>query len=462
MLTYDLSERGSLPIYEYLARRIRDDVLSGELPAGERLPSKRALAEHLGVSVVTVEAAYAQLEAEGCLLARPRRGYFVAEAARGPRSAPPQPRAASPEEERPWALDLRGSRVDTSHFPVAAWARLTRQVLSDGGGALLSPVPHQGLRPLRQAISDFLAGYKGMSAPPENIVVGAGAEFMYILLAQLLGPGAAIAVEDPGYPKIRQVYSRSGALCRPLPLDGGGVSLDTLRASGALALHISPSHQFPTGLVTPMPRRQALLRWARETGGYIIEDDYDSELRFSGRPLPTLQSIDPAGRVVYMNTFSQTISPSMRIGYLVLPPELMARWRRELGFYSCAVPALEQHVLSRFLAGGHYERHLARMRKEYRSLRSEVLSAFRGSPFARRISIDERGAGLHFLLHLDTDMSDAELRERAASLGVHLAFLSDYAAAHSAPEHTLVISYAALSRAQLPEAMELLSRVLEG
>lgn len=459
MLTYDLSERGSTPIYEYLARRIREAVLTGELPAGERLPSKRALAEHLGISVITVEAAYAQLEAEGCILASPRRGYFVAEAALGPRVSAPEAPPAPFAEPRHWELDLRGSRVDTSRFPVAAWARLTRQVLSEGGSALLSPVPHQGLRPLREAISAFLAGYKGMSAPPERIVVGAGAEFMYIMLAQLMGLGAAVAVEDPGYPKIRQVYSRSGARCIPLPLDGGGVSPEALRASPARSLHISPSHQFPTGLVTPVPRRQALLRWAEETGGYIIEDDYDSELRFSGKPLPTLQSIDGAGRVVYMNTFSQTISPSMRIGYMVLPPELMDRWLRELDFYSCAVPALEQHVLARFLSGGHYERHLARMRKEYRSLRSDVLSAFRSSPFAGRIEIVERGSGLHFLLRLDTDLPDSELRYRADAEGVRLAFLSDYSAAHPAPEHTLVISYAGLSREQLPRAMELLDRV---
>ena len=460
MLTYDLSARGALPMYEYLAARIREDVLSGALPAGEKLPSRRALSEHLGVSVITVEAAYAQLEAEGCVVARPRRGYFVAEAAEGQRTrrAAPKPRQA--REGARWRLDLRGSRVDPSSFPAAAWARLARQPLRQDSRALLSAVPHEGFPELRQAIADYLAGYKGMDVPPERIVIGAGAEFMYIMLAQLLGPGARIAVEDPGYPKIRQVYSRSGAKCLPLALSSSGIEPEALYDSGARAVHISPSHQFPTGLITPVPRRQALLRWAGEAGGYIIEDDYDSELRFTGKPLPTLQSIDGAGRVIYMNTFSQTISPSMRLAYMALPEELMERWRRELGFYSCTVPALEQQVLARFLAGGEYERHLSRMRKEYRARRAEVLSAFRSAPFADRIEIVERGAGLHFLLRLDTQMTDAELRSRAEGLGVRLGFLSDYCAEpREESGHTLVISYAGLGSGKLDEAVGLLSEV---
>ena len=224
--------------------------------------------------------------------------------------------------------------------------------------------------------------------------------------------------------------------------------------------HLSPSHHYPTGLVTPIARRQALLRWAEEVDGFIIEDDYDSEFRFSGRPLPTLQSIDRSGRVLYMNTFSQTISPSMRVGFVVLPPRLLERYRRELDFYACTVPALEQHVLARFLSGGYYEQHLSRMRKEYRQRRCAVLAAFRAGPFAHRITISEQGAGLHFLLRLDTDRSDEELRQRAEALGVRLGFLSEYAAVPSeAYAHTLVINYAGLDEARLPQAVELLGEV---
>ncbi len=455
MLTYDLEARGSLPLYEYLYRRIRDDILSGKLAAGERLPSKRALAEHLRVSVVTVEGAYRQLEAEGWAEARPRRGFFAARvdrrlpAAEGPVLSPEEP-------PRPWRLDLKSGRRDPACFPSALWARLTRQVLSEGEH--LASVPPQGLPALREAIARDLRDFRGMAVSPEQVVVGAGAEYLYLLLAQLLGREAVFALEDPGYPKIRQVYGKWGAACRPIPLDGQGMALEPLYASGAAAVHLSPAHHYPTGIVTPIARRQALLRWAEEADGVIIEDDYDSEFRFAGRPIPTLQSIDSRGRVVYMNTFSQTISPSMRVGFMVLPPRLLERWRRELGFYASAVPALEQQVLARFLGGGGYEQHLSRTRKKYRLLREAVLERFRRCPFAA--SVTDRGAGLHFLLRLNTEESDEALRQRAEGLGVRLAFLSEYAAVPNPTyDHTLVVNYAGLDAGHLAEAEELLAEV---
>ena len=202
------------------------------------------------------------------------------------------------------------------------------------------------------------------------------------------------------------------------------------------------------------------MRWAEETDGIIIEDDYDSELRFTGRPIPPLQSIDNQGRVIYLNTFSQTIAPSMRMGFLILPPRLLEQYRRELDFYACTVPATEQYILARFLSGGYYEQHLSRMRNEYRSRRAAVLEAFRGSGFAHHIQISEQGAGLHFLLRLDTNRTDRAIRERAASLGVRLGFLSEYTAwPDPAFDHTLVINYAALETDCLPASMALLEQV---
>lgn len=459
MLTYSLEERGGEPLYGYLYRRIREDILAGAPAGGEKLPSKRALAEHLRVSVITVEAAYRQLEAEGYLRAEPRRGYFVASVKRADAPAPP-PSVPSAPAERTWLLDLKTNRVDASRFPFAVWSRLARRVLSEEGERLLRPVPHSGLPELRQAVADDLRAYRGLAASPEQIVVGAGSEYLYLLLVQLLGRECAFAVEDPCYPRIAQVYRSSGAECRPVPLDGRGMSLSGLERSGAAAAHISPSHQYPTGQVMPISRRQELLGWAERTGGWIIEDDYDSEFRFAGRPIPPLRGIDRAGRVIYLNTFSQTISPSMRVGYLVLPPELVERWRRQLGFYTCPVPSTEQFVLARFLASGAYERHLARMRGEYRLRRAAVLDAFRKSPFARRIAITEHGAGLHFLMRLETARSDGELRTRAEAMGVRLGFLSEYAAVPDpAYAHTLVVNYASLEPERLPEAIALLARV---
>ena len=459
MLTYSMEDRGGLPLYEYLYQRIRADILEGALATGERLPSKRALAEHLRVSVITVENAYQQLEAEGYVHTLPKRGFFVSPVDRVPAAAVPA--AIAPEPAAPvWRLDLSRNQADTSRFPVATWARLTRQVLSEG--VFLAPVPHQGLLALRQAIADDLRDFKGMAVLPEQIVIGAGAEYLYLLLAQLLAPdgNAVFAVEDPGYPKIRQVYGKCGVRCRPVPLDRKGMDLEALTASGAAVAHISPAHHYPTGIITTIGRRQALLRWAEEQGAIIIEDDYDSEFRFAGRPIPALQSIDTGGRVIYMNTFSQTISPSMRIGFMVLPPRLLEVYRRELGFYACTVPVLDQHVLARFLSGGYYEQHLSRMRKEYRARRDAVLAAFQASPFADRVKFSEQGAGLHFLLRLDTSLDDEALRRKAEGLGVRLAFLSEYAAVPQENYgHTLVVNYGGLEPEQLEATTALLAEI---
>jgi len=459
MLTYVMEDRGGMPLYEYLYRCIRQDILGGTLVQGEKLPSKRALAEHLQVSVITVEGAYQQLVAEGYVHPRSRRGYFVAQVER---LMPPDisiPAVVRPETPV-WRVDLRSNQVDESRFPAAIWARLTRQVLAEHRDDFLAPVPHQGLYELRRAIAQDLRAYRGMTVSPEQIVIGAGAEYLYILLAQLLGKGMVFALEDPGYPKIGQVYEKCGVCCRHIPLDQQGMDMECLRASGAGVVHISPTHQYPTGLITSIGRRQELLRWAKERDGFIIEDDYDSEFRFTGRPIPTLQSIDAEGRVVYLNTFSQTISPSMRLGFMVLPPRLLERYRKELDFYACTVPALEQQVLARFLSGGHYEQHLSRMRKEYRGRRMAVLEAFHTSSFAHRITILEQGAGLHFLLRLDARQSEEELRRRGEELGICLSFLSEYAAVpRRYYVNTLVVNYTGLKVEKLEETMQLLEKL---
>ncbi|MBR4211966.1 MAG: PLP-dependent aminotransferase family protein [Oscillibacter sp.] len=456
MLTYPLEKRGKTPLYESLYRHIRDDILSGALRAGERLPSRRALAEHLRLSVVTVETAYRQLEAEGYVSVQARRGVFVNETNRPP--APPGaiPEAVAPDAApRVWKLDLTDNSPDPSLIPAAALARLTRQALSENLEALFVPPPGPGLPALREAIAHDLYEYRGMTVSPEQILVGAGAEYLYLLLPQLLGNSALFALEDPGYLKIRHAYRNSGTRFVCLPLDAHGLNMDALRHSGANVAHISPAHHYPTGLVTPIGRRHALLRWAEESGGWLVEDDYDSELRFTGRPIPTLQSIDHSGRVLYMNTFSQTISPSLRVGYLILPPSLLEVYRRELSFYACTVPTLEQYVLARFLESGQYEQHLSRLRKVYRARRAAVLDAFREN-FAGRVTISEQGAGLHFLLRPRAD----GIRQRAERAGVRLRFLSDYAAAPTPEQrNTVVVHYAALPPERLAEAMALLNEI---
>lgn len=460
MLTYDLSGRGSLTRCDYLYRCVKEDILSGRLAAGEKLPSKRTLAAHLNTAVVTVENAYAQLEAEGYLNARERRGYFVNEVELRSRDR----EVSEPVEEEPeprWLLDLRGTGSGTAGFPFSLWARLTRRVLAERGEELLRSIPHSGVPELRRAIARHLYRFRGIEARPEQIVVGAGTEYLYNLIVQLLGRELTYGLEDPGYSKAERVYDLNGARCLSLPVDGGGVPLEALE-EGLHVLHISPNHQFPTGAVTPIARRQGILRWAESREGrYVIEDDYDSEFRFTGRPIPTLKSIDRAGRVIYVNTFSRSLAPSLRISYMVLPPALLARYRSRLGFYSCTVPSIEQYTLAAFLDEGRFDAHLSRMRLFYRGQRDRVTEVIRTSPLGPRSRVLREDAGLHFLLELDTGVEDAVLARAAADRGIRLSFLTDFQRAPGrASPHTLIIHYPGLDPEGLAWGLEKLAELL--
>ena len=464
MLTYDMERRGRLPLYDYLCRCIKEDIWNGALGPGEKLPSKRALARHLEVAVATVENAYSQLVAEGYLYAEEKRGYFVSPLETGDRPRPAEavhasgPACALPMPQRDWLLDLTSGGAGTEGFPFTVWARLMRRVLTDRGEQLLRSSPHNGVEELRRAVASCLHQFRGITVSPEQVVVGAGTEYLYGLIVQLLGRDLSYGVEDPGYPKAGKVYGLHGARCVPLALDESGVPVEAVERSGVQVVHLSPSHQFPSGVVMPIARRQSLLRWAEEEPGrYLIEDDYDSEIRFTGRPIPPLQNIDRAGRVIYMNTFSRSLAPSLRISYMVLPPALLERYQRTLGFYSCTVPAMEQYTLARFLSEGYFETHVNRMRGFYRGRRDQVLDALARSPLAGRCQVRGEDAGLHFLLRLETDRNDRDLARAAEERQIRLSFLSDYGGGEP---HVLVVSYPGIELARLPEALTRLAELL--
>ncbi len=455
MLTYELKKSPGVPLYEALYRCIRGDILSGVLAPNEQLPSKRALAEHLEVSKITVETAYGQLLAEGFIRSQEKVGYFVEAVERPSRSAPA---AGAPRSkpQREYLLDLTAN--GTEQFPFSVWSRLQREVMLDYGEKLLAPLPNQGIPELRQAIARHLADFRGMEVNPENILIGAGTDFLYNLLIQLLGRNKVYAVEEPGYGKIRKIYAAGGVACISAPMDSRGVRPEALE--NAQVLHISPSHHFPTGLVTPVSRRLELLSWAREGEKWIIEDDYDTEFRFDAHPMPAMQSLDRQ-RVIYMNSFSKTLAPSIRISYMVLPDGLMADFQKNLGFYSCTVPSFEQYTLARFLSGGQFEKHLNRMRKFYKKRRNAVISLLETCPVADRLTIQEQDAGLHFLLQVDTDLSDGELTARLENAGIRVKALSSYfhqdPAAH---QHRLVVNYSGLKEEALEQALKLLPGIL--
>ena len=456
MLTYELKKAPGLPLYEVLYRCIRGDILSGALKPGEKLPSKRALAQHLEVSKITVETAYNQLLSEGYICSKEKVGYFVEAVERAISAAP----VSAPQEEAPRKeamLDISGG--GTEQFPFSLWMKCQREVMLDYGEGLLKPMPNTGAAELRRAIAEHLAAFRGLHVDPENILIGAGTDFLYNLLIQLLGRERPYAVEEPGYDKIRRIYGAGGVAVLGAPMDAYGVRPDCLEDAGVL--HISPSHHFPTGLVTPMSRRLELLTWARQKDAYIIEDDYDSEFRFAAHPMPAMQALDRDGRVIYMNTFSKTLTPSIRISYMVLPAALMEQFQQRLGFYSCTVPSFEQYTLARFLSRGHFEKHLNRMRKFYRSRRNRVVQLLQGCGFAQKLTIQELDAGLHFLLRVDTELTDEALTAFLAGAGIRARTLSSYYHQESREDsRCLVVNYSGLREEALEEALSRLARQL--
>ncbi len=463
MLTYNLDERGDASMYEHLYRRIKNDIACGKLSANAKLPSRRALAKNLGVSHITVENAYLQLLVEGYVYSRPKSGYFVAPLPHRPAPAAP-PAAAAPAAAAPdYFVDFAQSGVAAETFPYNIWAKLLRHTLTAvDEHALLTGFSAGGVLPLRRAIAASLYQFRGITAEPRQIITGAGTQVLYNLIVQLLGRSRVYALEDPGYPRLAQIYRANDVSCRFLPLDAGGIIPAALAASGADIAHVTPSHQFPTGAVMPASRRNELLHWAAQKDGrYIIEDDYDCEFRLSGRPIPPLQSIDAAGKVIYINTFSKTLAPTFRISYMVLPPLLADAFYQKLGFYSCTVSNFEQFTLAKFIQDGHLERHINRMRTYYRNKRDKILAHLARSPLASAVRIEGQDSGLHFLLHCACRASDDELLAALHRKKINASFLSQYSQQQPArASHTLLVNYAGIPEERLLPAFDLLLEAL--
>lgn len=462
MLTYQLEERGHLPLYEFLYQCIRQDILAGNLKKDEKLPSKRSLAKHLNISIITIESAYAQLQIEGYIYSREKSGYFVSDIQEirtiHPINAPvlKESKFSSCQAPPEYFADFQTNSISEDSFPFSVWSRLTREVLSDKDPELLKSQPSNGAYCLRKAICEFLYHFRGMAVTPEQVFIGAGTEYLYSLLVQLLGRHRIYAVEDPGYRKVAEILTSNGAACKYIPLDLDGLSCSALAESGASIVHISPAHHFPTGIVMPITRRQELLSWAcQEQGRYIIEDDYDSEFRFQGRPIPTMQSIGGRnGQVIYINTFSKSLTPSIRISYMVLPQTLVQKFEQELNFYSCTVSSFEQYVLAAFISRGCYEQHINRTRNAYRAKRNCLITALRQSSLAPISKIQEENSGLHFLLEIQTAMSDEEMIQTAAKNGIKINCLSKYYHNQAARrEHVFILNYSGVSENCIDEAI---------
>ena len=335
MLTY-VFEHNNVPLYEQVYQCMKHDIIEGILQPGEKLPSKRTFATHNGISTITIQNAYDQLISEGYIYTIPKKGYYVSdieEIKRIPKESHISLDIRVPAEPVKYDIDLSGNKVDSERFPFSVWAKLLREAMSTRSRELMKVSPTGGIYELRKAIAEYLKSFRGMLVDANQIVMGAGTEYLYGMLVQLLGNNREYCIENPGYKKLVQIYQQHQIICRYADMDEDGITVEGLRKSGADIAHISPGHHFPSGITMPAHRRYEVLAWANEKNGrYIIEDDYDSEFRSNGKPLPTLFSMDACEKVIYMNTFSKSLTPTIRISYMILPVHLANQFYRQLSF----------------------------------------------------------------------------------------------------------------------------------
>lgn len=353
MIARELKKQGKKPLYEILYENVKNDIISGRIKQGEKLPSKRTLAERINVSVITVDAAYRLLIDEGYVYSKERSGFYVGMAIVGRNEKPVI-------AERETALN-KDAEID---FRFSSLSKIMRKVITEYDRALLIKPPAFGCVELRKAISDYLYRYRGMEAGYENIIIGSGSEYFYGMIVALLGRYRIYGVEYPSYEKISAVIRTEGAACEFLKMGENGILSEELFKTKATVLHITPFNSYPTGITADYMKRMEYIEWAEKRGGYIVEDDIDSEFAVGAKPVETVYSLACGKRVIYLNTFSKSIAPSVRMGYMVLPDELLKEYKEKLGFYSCTVPSFDQYVMAEFIGGGHFERHLNRIRRK--------------------------------------------------------------------------------------------------
>lgn len=461
MLRYDFDKRNGQPLYEYLYECLKKDILSGHLTAGTKLPSKREFAQENKISVKTVMNAYEQLLVEGYLYSEEKRGYFVAEVEVMPEYRSELAEYPEIYEQESWFADFTVNNTAYEKFPFTQWRKVMREVLTEYEVELVQRAHFQGIRELRVAIAEYLYRTRKMQVAPECIIIGAGIEYLYNRLMKILPADAIYAVETPGSKKIPGIYEDFGVKWTHVPMDENGIHMESLREKGVDVVQVSPEHSFPLGTVMTVTRRQELLEWSSEKmERYIVEDDYDCEFRYNSRMIPTLYSMDSNHRVIYMNTFSKTLAPSLRISYMILPEKLMQRYLDSSTFYSNTVSTCEQYALAKFIDRKYFERHVSRLKKHYCAQRDLLIQIIQE---AKHLPVTEIGGvdcGTHLLVRLDTSLGDIELKWLAKQQGIHIECLSEFCEEVKPQyQHVMILNYSELNEKTLREAVRRLEEI---
>lgn len=425
-LACNLTRTSNIPLYEQLYLYIKKEIIAGRLSYGTKLPSKRQLVELLQISQNTVEAAYDQLRAEGYVEVIPRKGYYI-QAYEDLEYVTSSQVDTDNQKEKPKKIlyNFHHSHIDTEHFPFTQWRKYVKNTIEDRHHDLLLLGEPQGELILRREIAHYLYGARGVKCSPEQIIVGAGAEVLLQQLFLLFGQDTVYGVEDPGYHLILQMLQSYPNQVYPLEIDREGVNISSIEQSSIDVVYITPSQHFPYGTVLPVNRRMKLLNWAySKESRYIIEDDYDSEFRYSGKTIPSLQSNDTNNKVIYLGSFSKSLMPSLRISYMVLPMPLLERYKSQVTFYHSTVSRIDQYALSQFMAEGEFEKHLNRMRKIYRRKLEKVIQLLK--PYEKEFTIIGEQSGLHIVLNVHNGMDEDMLVKKAEEAQLKVYPLSAY------------------------------------
>ncbi|MDN7247598.1 PLP-dependent aminotransferase family protein [Planococcus shenhongbingii] len=424
MLMFQLQRQNSTPLYKQLYKEIKQAIISGKISVDTKLPSKRKLAEFLAISQTTVELAYGQLVAEGFIESRARKGFYAQPVEELAYLDMPQDEPLA-NERLEYRYDFNPGKIDTHSFPFSTWRKLSKDVLDEINHELLLTGHPQGDEALRHEISRYLFQSRGVVCSAEQIVIGSGTEQLMPLLIRLLDKTVVFGFENPGYPLTHSIFAHHDRKAVPISIEEDGINVMELEASEVDIAYVTPSHQFPTGSVLSATKRAQLLNWAAaKPERYIIEDDYDSEFRYTSRPIPALQSMDLSGRVIYISTFSKSLMPSLRLAYMVLPKRLLRAYQQTFLHYSSSVPRMDQQLVSEFMKEGHFSRHLNRMRKLYKKKLEHLTSLL--LLFAPAVTVSGQQAGMHIVLTIQTSITERELVERAKHAGIRVFGLGSY------------------------------------
>lgn len=444
------------PLYIQLYNFIKSEIQKGNLKSNDKLPSKRKLSKDLNISQNTIESAYGQLITEGYITSLPKKGYYVSNIQELVNISKNNNINNEKNIKRiEYKYEFFSSRVELESFPYSIWRKITKDIINEDNKALLQIGHSQGDRNLREAISSYLRFSRGVNSKADNIIIGSGTEQLMQCLINILGNNRTYGMEDPGYYKIRKILKTYNIEVKPIKIDNQGIDINELYKSNAEIIHITPSHQFPTGVIMPVSRRIELLSWAyEEKNRYIIEDDYDSEFRFEGKPIPALQSLDNIGKVIYIGTFSKSFAPSIRIAYMVLPEDLMKIYREKLSFLACTVSRIEQQTLYKFMEGGYFERHLNKMRNIYKKKRELLVMLIK--KYLIGTEIIGTNSGLHLLLKVNNGMKEEELINSAKENRIKILGLSNSYSNRNIETNTIFLGYASLNNDEIEESIILL------